>query len=188
MRRTLPLVAVVSALCVTTAGVAHADTGLRQIPIPVPPVVTGLPYPRSCHAVGKLPDPVCTPGSVNPAVTQANIATTICKRGWTATVRPPQANTGPVKRAAMKAYGIPASASGTTELDHKIPLETGGSDDSSNLWPEVSDIPNAGFRNRKDIVEGDLRAGICSGKISLSAAQIAIATDWTTAEQVLGIK
>ncbi len=36
----------------------------------------------------QLPDPACTPGTVNPAVSQANIADTICKSGWTSTVRP----------------------------------------------------------------------------------------------------
>jgi hypothetical protein len=34
-----------------------------------------------------------TPGVVNPAVTQATIRSTICKRGWTRTIRPPTATT-----------------------------------------------------------------------------------------------
>ena len=36
-----------------------------------------------------LPDPVCTPGAADPAVTQDNIDSTICTSGYTATVRPP---------------------------------------------------------------------------------------------------
>jgi hypothetical protein len=166
---------------------APALPALAQIAIPVPPVVTGLPYPAHCTAVGKLPDPSCTPGSVNPAVTQDTIGSTICKSGWTATVRPPASDTAPVKRAAMKAYGIPASASGTTELDHLVPLEAGGSDDSSNLWSEVSDEPGHGFNNSKDLVENRLKAAVCSHQVTLAAAQAAIAADWTTAEQTLGI-
>jgi hypothetical protein len=160
---------------------------LQQIPIPTPPVVTGLPYPAKCTAQGKLPDPACTPGSVNPAVTQATIHDTICKPGWTATVRPPASNTGPVKKAAMKAYGLASSSSGTTELDHLVPLELGASDDVTNLWPEPSDIPNDGFRNTKDTVENRLRAAVCDGSVTLPAAQAAIAADWTTAEQKLGV-
>lgn len=167
---------------------APSRPALAQISIPVPPVVTGLPYPASCHVQPvNRPDPVCTPGSVNPAVTQETISSTICKSGWTATVRPPASNTGPVKRAAMRAYGLPASSSGTTELDHDVPLELAGSDDVTNLWSEVSDIPNAGFRNTKDLVENRLKAAVCARQVTLAAAQSAIATDWTTAEQTLGL-
>jgi hypothetical protein len=177
-----------AALLASTAPVALAGApALRQIAIPVPPVVTGLPYPHSCHAVGKLPDPVCTPGSVNPAVTQATIGSTICIHGWTATVRPSAANTGVVKRAAMRAYGLAVSQIGIVEFDHLIPLENGGSDDVTNLWPEISDLPGHGVNNRKDILENLAKAGICSGKVSLDAARVAIATDWTTAQAKLGL-
>jgi hypothetical protein len=39
------------------------------------------------HAI--LADPARTPGVLNPDVTQANIRSTICRRGWTSTIRPP---------------------------------------------------------------------------------------------------
>ena len=39
------------------------------------------------HAV--LADPVRTPGVLNPDVTPGTIRSTICKKGWTATIRPP---------------------------------------------------------------------------------------------------
>jgi hypothetical protein len=35
------------------------------------------------------PDKFMTPGATNPKVTQANIKRTICKAGWTKTIRPP---------------------------------------------------------------------------------------------------
>jgi hypothetical protein len=38
-------------------------------------------------------------------VTQANIATTICVRGYTANVRPPAAFTGALKRLQIAQYG-----------------------------------------------------------------------------------
>ena len=41
-------------------------------------------------AQSALPDPTRTPGALNPEVTQATIGATICVRGWTQTVRPPQ--------------------------------------------------------------------------------------------------
>src|SRR5690242_17427199 len=36
-----------------------------------------------------LPDPNCTPGVTNPDVTQDNLDSTICARGYTKTIRPP---------------------------------------------------------------------------------------------------
>jgi hypothetical protein len=165
---------------------APSPVHLLAVPIPVPPVVTGT-YPASCHAVGKLPDPRCTPGSVNPAVTQATIGSTICKVGWTATVRPPASNTGPVKKISMRSYGEAASSSGTTEFDHLVPIEAGGSDDVTNLWPEPSDLPGHGFNNSKDHLENLIKSAVCAGKVSLAAAQLAIATNWTTAQAKLGV-
>jgi hypothetical protein len=52
----------------------------------------------------------------------------------------------------------------------------------ANLWPEVGKIPNP-----KDSVENALHKAVCAGKVSLSAAQQAIALNWQTAESVLGI-
>lgn len=161
--------------------------------LPGSPHVTGLPGASPCKvgksATGKpLPDPVCTPGSISSAVTQANIKTTICVSGYATTIRPPVSETGPAKKASMRAYGEASASSGTTEYDHLVPLELSGSSDTSNLWAQPSDLPGQGFRNSKDTVENDLHAAVCSGKVTLSAAQIAIASNWTTAEHVLGIK
>ena len=36
-----------------------------------------------------LPDPALTPGAVDPGITQANIQSTVCVKGYTKTVRPP---------------------------------------------------------------------------------------------------
>lgn len=150
--------------------------------------VTGK-YPTSCHARGKLPDPACTPGAVSDAVHQSNIHSTVCVKGWTAKIRPPQSETGPVKREAMKAYGIPASKIGTTELDHEIPLVLGGSSDVRNLWAEASDLPGQGFRNSKDDVEVKLAVALCKAgsKLQLTDLQNWIAADWTTALHKAGL-
>jgi hypothetical protein len=113
-------------------------------------------------------------------VSAATIDRTICIKGYTATVRPPQSETGPVKRSMYPAYGIPVGT--VSELDHLIPLELGGDNDTANLWPEVGKIPNP-----KDLVENALRAAVCSHKITLDLAQTAIAADWTTARSRLGV-
>jgi len=130
---------------------------------------------------GQLPDPRCTPGSVDPAVTQPDIYSTICKSGYTKTVRPPEAQTGKFKfQVAYPAYGDPHSEK--TELDHLVSLELGGSNDATNLWPETPPTPNP-----KDKVENALNRAVCSGRVTLTAAQNAIAANWMTAEKKLGL-
>jgi hypothetical protein len=82
------------------------------------------------------PDKRCTPGAVNPVVTQASIYETICRSGWTSTVRPRVSITEPEKFASMAAYGLYGPAS-SYEYDHLVPLELGGAvNDPRNLWPE----------------------------------------------------
>jgi len=114
-------------------------------------------------------------------VTQADIGSTICVSGYTATIRPPEAQTEAFKfKEAYPAYGI---ASGTaTELDHLVPLELGGNNSAANLWPEVPPAPNP-----KDSVEDALHSAVCSGRVTLAGAQQAIAQDWQTAEARLGL-
>jgi hypothetical protein len=129
----------------------------------------------------QLPDPRCTPGSVDPSITQANIGSTICRSGYTKTVRPPESQTEQFKfDVAYPAYGTPKSEA--TELDHLVSLELGGSNDATNLWPESPPTPNP-----KDKVENALNAAVCDGRVKLAAAQQAIASDWLTAEAKLGL-
>lgn len=137
-----------------------------------------------------LPDPDCTPGARNPHVTQANIGATICRTGWTATIRPPQSVTSKIKRQALADYGLTSSASATTELDHLLPLEVGGAPaDPRNLWPEpnYAHPPAPYVHNPKDAVELQVRNAVCRGQVSLATAQAALLTNWTTAKQVLHI-
>jgi hypothetical protein len=139
-----------------------------------------------CHArvvdaaSGKfLPDPVCTPGAVDPGVTQANLAQTICRSGFSSLVRAPASETDKAKKLSLQQYG--ETASSTTEYDHVISLEVGGTNATSNLWPEPNATNATGVNNPKDPVENQLHTAICSGRISLVDAQKAIATNWTTA-------
>ena len=171
----------------TVSAAAAASPSGAPLVVPSSGHVSGV-YPARCHAPDlEHPDPTCTPGAVQASVTQASIASTICRHGWTGTVRAPEAETGKVKKAAMLAYGLPVSGSKTTELDHFVPLELGGANDVRNLWPEPSDEPGHGVANTKDKVENHLNAAVCRGQVPLGAAQQAIAADWTTAEQHLGL-
>ena len=133
------------------------------------------------RAGGQLPDPRCTPGSVDPAVTQANMDSTICRSGYTEGVRPPESQTTHAKYdVAYPAYHIPHRDSG--ELDHLVSLELGGSNDITNLWPQVGPLPNP-----KDKIENALHRAVCDGRVRLAAAQRAIAINWRTAEARLGL-
>jgi hypothetical protein len=111
-------------------------------------------------------DPVRTPGVLNPEVTQANIRSTVCRRGWTKTIRPPVAYTDALKLQQMQAYGETGSPSDYQE-DHLISLELGGDPtDPRNLWPEP--YPRAG---QVDQMENDLNAQVCDGSLTLAQAQ-----------------
>jgi hypothetical protein len=113
-----------------------------------------------------LADPVRTPGVLNPAVTQAKIRTTICRHGWTATIRPPVSYTNALKRRQMRQYGETGSLSDYQE-DHLISLELGGNPtDPRNLWPEP--YPRAA---EVDKIENELNSDICDGKLTLAQAQ-----------------
>lgn len=121
---------------------------------------------RSSPAGAVVADPVRTPGVLNPDVTQATIRSTICTRGWTATIRPPVDYTNELKRRQMRAYGETGAASAYQE-DHLISLELGGDPaDPRNLWPEP--YPRAAEVDR---IENELNAEVCSGRLSLRDGQ-----------------
>lgn len=134
--------------------------------------------PLVCKVIQDLPDPTCTPGTIDPAVSQDNIKNTICVAGYTKTVRPPTSYTKPLKIKLMHSYNFTDDPS-NYELDHLISLELGGSPrDVKNLWPEPYYTQyNA---HVKDKLENYLHKQVCSGSISLSEAQKEIATDWIT--------
>jgi len=107
-----------------------------------------------------------TPGVVNPAVTQATLGTTVCRHGWTKTVRPPTTYTNELKRRQLRARGLRGPPSAYQE-DHLISLELGGHPtDPRNLWPEP--YPRAAEVDR---IENELNAKLCSGRLTLAQVQ-----------------
>ncbi|MDQ1582829.1 MAG: hypothetical protein QOF36_883 [Microbacteriaceae bacterium] len=145
-----------------------------------------------CHVVtleasagAFLPDAACTPGAIDPAVTEATIGSTICVSGYTAGVRPPTSVTGPAKSSSLADYGMARGP--TVEYDHLVPLELGGASTVSNLWPEPNKTAAKGVNNPKDAVENALKKAVCDHRVLLAAAQNAIASNWTTAEGTLGL-
>lgn len=146
-----------------------------------PAPTTAAPYAPA--QPGVLPDSSRTPGAANPAVTQADIGTTICVAGWTATIRPPESYTNALKREQLASgYAYRGDMNPADyEEDHFIPLEIGGApSDVRNLWPE----PYAGSQGArvKDVVENRLHREVCDGAISLAAArqEIVAQTNWAS--------
>jgi hypothetical protein len=128
------------------------------------------------HGMYSRPSPRCTPGAIDPAVTQANIHRTICVSGYTERVRPPESITEVEKRLSMEAYGAGSSLR-AYEYDHLVSLELGGArNDPRNLWPEPGGSPNP-----KDALENHLHAEVCDGRMKLATAQLTIARDWVSA-------
>jgi uncharacterized protein YceK len=122
-----------------------------------------------CQVNGALQDKACTPGDIIKSATKAQI----CKSGYASKVRNvPQS----VKNQVYASYGIRSHRAGQYEVDHLVSLELGGSNDISNLWPEAAS-PKPGF-HEKDKVENYLHDQMCKGNITLTQAQIDIATNW----------
>jgi hypothetical protein len=157
-----------------------------------------IPKPGACRyrhtSSGEvLPDPACTPGAIDTAVTDGNVRLTVCRKGgYTASVRPPLALTEPVKKQLMAAYGISWSQASNFELDHLVPENAGGSSDVRNLFPEPNTDAGRHARseyvhNDKDAVESWSHTSVCKGKTTVTSVRQAMAANWTTAVQVLGL-
>ncbi len=126
------------------AGCGPAAADVAAGPGPTNYTVQPQPAPGSCHyrtaADGQnLPDPNCTPGAVNPKVTPDTLEATICRTGYTKSIRPPKEITEAEKKANAAAYSYTGQLS-RAEYDHLVPLEVGGDpNDPRNLWVEPGD-------------------------------------------------
>jgi len=197
----------VEAMKVSSAVVAALVASVASAAVPASATIPVGPGPRAhytlqaqrmpgtCHyrwtpSHQPLPDKNCTPGATNPAVTPGSIASTICRSGYTASIRPPYSITGPEKQVNAKSYNyrLPLSWG---EYDHLIPLELGGDpNDPRNLWvepPSPGHVASAGVYNPKDSVENVARSLVCSHRIGLRLAQALIVANWTTFEARAGV-
>ncbi len=120
-----------------------------------------------------LPDPDATPG----ATFQVTVDQ-LCTAGYTKGVRNvPEA----VKAQVYTLYGATKAPGVCCEVDHLTPLELGGSNEVTNLWPEPYS-PKAGAREN-DVLENFLHRAVCGGAMLLEDAQRQIAKDWYKAYQ-----
>lgn len=119
------------------------------------------------HGSALLPDAQFTPGATRDVTVEQLCAATTHTRDA-------RSVTASQKRQVCKLYGITKNCDGAHyEIDHLISLELGGSNDTSNLWPQP--IKSA---KQKDGLENWMHHQVCKGWMPLSAAQREIAVDW----------
>jgi 5-methylcytosine-specific restriction endonuclease McrA len=146
-----------------------------------------VPPSIACKATAQngkfVPDPSCTPGAINPSVTESVLKNPAFRTGC---IRD-EATTEEQKTATYDWYKTahPSKNTGqnqTCELDHLIPLYLGGADTLDNIWPQCGP-DNVALDDRyfkeKDKVEYYLGQQVREGNIGLAEAQNGIATDWT---------
>jgi hypothetical protein len=151
-------------------------------------VVVGLPPHKVCHVKTTpsgelLPDPKCTPGAINPTLTEAVLKNPAFRTGCVRN----DATSENQKRTTYKWYRTKRPRNNvhltqTCELDHLIPLYLGGADTLDNIWPQCGPkgvhLDDRYFKE-KDKVEYYLGRQVREGKMDLADAQRGIAKDWT---------
>jgi hypothetical protein len=135
---------------------------------------------RGCRR-GVFPDPACSPGAYDSSFTKR----LVCAPEFRTASRrlTGQANDA-MRRRVLAEYGLdPNRQYGLAfETDHIIPLALGGSNDIANFFPQRARSP--GYRE-KDRVENYLHDQVCSGAMTLAAAQRKIAVNWLTVYESL---
>ncbi len=117
------------------------------------------------------PDPLLTPGMVNPECT----IEMICPHS-----RNPRDVNDRTKEFVLREYGrTDFCHRNRCEVDHLIPLELCGSNDIRNLWAQPPPDWQA-----KDIFENIYHRAVCAGKMTLPAAQDAILHFYNTQDDV----
>ena len=131
--------------------------------------------------LGANPDRRCSPGAYYSGLTKAVICSSTFRTSAIRNVSQSE------KYTVEQEYGLAPTLYGSTlETDHIVSLELGGSNDTANLFPEKADA-HPGY-HVKDKLENRLHSLVCSGALSLRAAQQGIARNWQALyQQVYGI-
>ena len=66
--------------------------------------------------------PALTPGTINPNITQANIQSTVCVKGFTKTIRAPASYTNKLKKRQIRQYSYADTNPKHYEEDYLIAL------------------------------------------------------------------
>jgi hypothetical protein len=112
--------------------------------------------------------PTYAPDARYSKVTQATIATTICVKGWTKTIRPPTSYTNALKIAQLREWKYKDPDTSHYEEDHLISLELGGAPRSKrNLWPQ----PWSQAHRDDNGLEARLHREVCYGTMTVKQAR-----------------
>ncbi len=144
--------------------------------------------PGSCHVRiatngMQLPDPLCTPGAVNPTIT----ADVLRDPDFRTAEERDDLTTEGRKKVVYSWYGIPEPADNegphqVCELDHLVSIGLGGSDALENIWPQCGppDVPvgQREFKVKDAHAELSLMRDVKAGA-DLPTIQKRIAQDWT---------
>lgn len=102
----------------------------------------------------------------------------VCARSYNP--RPGVDVSGPLKRRALAAYGLPLSASARYEADHLFPRWLGGATTLRNFWPELNYPHPQGFDNNpKDRLEFAIYKRVCVARtMTVKRARAVFEGDW----------
>jgi hypothetical protein len=149
----------------TTVMAAVESTTTTTVPavVAAPPPLIDVADPAS--------DRASVPGAV---VVPAPPVADLCGGSYVKKSTPPTSVTDPLK-ATQVAHGPFADKDPSHYIeDQLIPVELGGAPtDPRNLWPQTPDMAQV-----KDREEKRLRASMCHGDITLSAAQTEMLQNW----------
>jgi len=140
----------------------------------------------SCFAQNNNPQAVTAHSSepriftlemLNQDIDQDNISITICRKGYTKTVRPSTNYTTRMKLKLLREMGLSDVDSSLYELDHIVPLALGGHPSKqANLMLQL--LEGKEGAKQKDRLERKMQNMVCSGEINLSTAQYEIGSNW----------
>jgi hypothetical protein len=131
---------------------------------PFKPVHETLLQLTGCELRGALPDPACTPGA------RVGDRAAVCATG-TAPGSPGAA----AKLRVYADYGLVAHK-GALTVDRLVGPALGGTDDLANLWPVTASARK--LLPFKAKLERRLHTLVCSGSLTLAAAQQKLSSNW----------
>jgi hypothetical protein len=119
------------------------------------------------------PDPKATPGSV----ATADVAT-ICKQTKQTGIFSPKSRlVSPAnQQAVFNAYHLTPQQAKHYGLDFLVPLQLGGANAASNIWP-VPLARGLGF-HQKEVLNVRMHIVVCHGEMAIGQAQQAFESDW----------
>ena len=119
-------------------------------------------------SAGSLILPRHTPGLRYSAVTEKTVFKTVCRAGWTKTIRPPATYTHALEKRQLVQFHYADQNPSHFEEDHVVSLELGGAPRSTrNLWPQ----PWTQARRDDNGIEASLHRKLCDGTLTLRQAQ-----------------